>query len=354
MRVVQLIDSLAAGGAERMAVTLANSLSKNHPSFLVATRSEGPLVNAINTKVNHTCLHRKKRIDLKALLAFKNYLKNHKIQIIHAHSTSFFFAILTKFLIPSIKIVYHEHNGAKVHQGKNEVKILRYCSRYFSSVITVNAALEAWVTKTLHVENVVYIPNFITFSMIAPKQKERKDEIIHLANLRSPKNHTLLIKAFAKVAVDFPSWQLRLVGAGYNDAYERSLRLEISKENIKDRVLFHGISNCVDELLAESKIGVLSSTSEGLPMALLEYGKARLAVVSTNVGYCGEVISTFGQVVGVDDVSKLSEALRVYMDNNIRREFDAIAFQNHIYSCYSENTVIPLIEKIYKNALRIL
>jgi glycosyltransferase involved in cell wall biosynthesis len=144
------------------------------------------------------------------------------------------------------------------------------------------------------------------------------------------------------------------VGAGYNDAYERSLRLEISKENIKDRVLFHGISNCVDELLAESKIGVLSSTSEGLPMALLEYGKARLAVVSTNVGYCGEVISTFGQVVGVDDVSKLSEALRVYMDNNIRREFDAIAFQNHIYSCYSENTVIPLIEKIYKNALRIL
>ena len=42
MRIVQLIDSLEAGGAERMAVNLANGLAKQVEfSGLISTRKEG-------------------------------------------------------------------------------------------------------------------------------------------------------------------------------------------------------------------------------------------------------------------------------------------------------------------------
>lgn len=45
MRILQLIDSLEAGGAERMAVTYANALVQEIAfSGLVATRKEGPLL----------------------------------------------------------------------------------------------------------------------------------------------------------------------------------------------------------------------------------------------------------------------------------------------------------------------
>lgn len=46
MRIIQLIDSLEAGGAERMAVNFANGLaSKADFSGLVCTRKEGLLKN---------------------------------------------------------------------------------------------------------------------------------------------------------------------------------------------------------------------------------------------------------------------------------------------------------------------
>ena len=43
-------------------------------------------------------------------------------------------------------------------------------------------------------------------------------------------------------------------------------------------------------ILRACSIGVLSSASEGLPLALLEYGKHGLAAVSTAVGQCPEVL----------------------------------------------------------------
>jgi glycosyltransferase involved in cell wall biosynthesis len=43
-------------------------------------------------------------------------------------------------------------------------------------------------------------------------------------------------------------------------------------------------------ILKQSSIGVLSSTSEGLPISLLEYGLAKLPVIVTNVGECSNVV----------------------------------------------------------------
>ena len=54
MRIIQLIDSLEAGGAERMAVSYANALGKKIEfSGLVVTRKEGPLVNLLDKEVSY-------------------------------------------------------------------------------------------------------------------------------------------------------------------------------------------------------------------------------------------------------------------------------------------------------------
>ena len=59
MKVLQLIDSLATGGAERMAVNLANLLSSHiESSYLCSTRKEGALKNAINLDVKYLFLNR--------------------------------------------------------------------------------------------------------------------------------------------------------------------------------------------------------------------------------------------------------------------------------------------------------
>ena len=60
MRILQIIDSLDIGGAEKMAVNYANALShKIEFSGLVTTRREGELKSQLNSEVNYLFLNRK-------------------------------------------------------------------------------------------------------------------------------------------------------------------------------------------------------------------------------------------------------------------------------------------------------
>ena len=68
MRVLQIIDSLEAGGAERMAVSYANVLVDVIGfSALVATRKEGALLEQMDSKVTYLFLNKKSKLDFKTL-----------------------------------------------------------------------------------------------------------------------------------------------------------------------------------------------------------------------------------------------------------------------------------------------
>ncbi len=92
VRILQLIDSLETGGAERMAINYANTLAEVIPlSALVATRKEGALKEQLSDKVTYLFLNKKGRLGLSAVLRLRKFILQHKIDVIHAHSTSFFY-----------------------------------------------------------------------------------------------------------------------------------------------------------------------------------------------------------------------------------------------------------------------
>jgi DNA-binding transcriptional ArsR family regulator len=82
IRVLQIIDSLEAGGGERMAVNLANALEQRiEVSGLMVTRKEGLLKSELDPKVKYCFVNKQKSIDLKALKKAKQFIKHH--QVIH-------------------------------------------------------------------------------------------------------------------------------------------------------------------------------------------------------------------------------------------------------------------------------
>ena len=110
--VIQIIDSLNTGGAEVLAVNIANGLyKKGINSHLCTTRKEGLLLNNIYEGVGYLFLNKKKVFDFNAIIKLKNYLTKNNIKIIHAHSTSVFFAFFIKIISPGIKIIWHDHYG---------------------------------------------------------------------------------------------------------------------------------------------------------------------------------------------------------------------------------------------------
>ena len=71
MRVVQIIDSLEVGGAEKMAINYANALSNRIEfSGLVATRAEGHLKSQLSDSVSYLFLKKTKTVDFPAAFRF--------------------------------------------------------------------------------------------------------------------------------------------------------------------------------------------------------------------------------------------------------------------------------------------
>nr|MBA3986036.1 glycosyltransferase [Flavobacteriales bacterium] len=335
MKILHLIDSLNAGGAERMAVTYANALAdRGEEVWLWSTREEGVLRETIVEEVTYTFLNRKGPIGFKSLWKAHKILKEQGIQIIHAHSTSFFFATLLKLLCPEVRLVWHDHYGKSEMLPNRDHKILGFCSRYFNAIFTVNMQLQYWVFDNLKCKEVFYIKNFtksqknliseVKFKGIPSKR------IICVANLRVQKDHFNLVDAFARLIKTHPEWTIHLIGKNWDDIYYKQLFKKIYDLELSNSVFYYGSLEDVLGLLNQATIGVLSSASEGLPLALLEYGIAGLPVVITDVGHCREVVQDYGKVVSSQNPEALAEALKLYMEDAELRKADGAAFQKHI------------------------
>lgn len=354
MRIVQIIDSLNPGGAERMAINYANALAQRIEfSGLISTRNEGILSNQIESKVCYLFLNKKKRIDFFAISRLRKYLKKNRVDIIHAHSSSFFIAVLVKFTMPKIKIIWHDHYGTRVRETKKENRVLVFLSIFFYSIFAVNHELIEWSTKNMKCSRVIFIPNFTRFPKIVKQETHLKGNdgkrIVILANLKNPKNHILILKAFCELKLNEMGWSLHLVGKDYYDNYSDILKNFIKSNSLADHIFLYGEKNDIRYILSQSSIGVLASTQEGFPVTILEYGLENLAVVSTNVGYCSIIIKNEFSGLLFNPFSEFEikkQLLKVVEDASARKKMGNNLGQL-IDEKYSEKKVIEQIILAY-------
>ena len=358
MRVLQLIDSLRPGGAEKMSVTYANALAKRiDGSFLCCTRKEGLLKSEMSPEVGYLFLDKKNTLDIEAFWNLRRYVKKEGIDIIQAHSSSWFLALLVKLSLPQIVLVWHDHYGRKLKERK--AASLKAASRFFDGIISVNLDLEFWARKYLNAKEVIFIRNFLSEDRgIDHNNKyvllgdEEALKVICLANFRAQKNHINLLEAFLKVRENSRKITLHLVGKVEQNDYTKRIDQFIETNALQDEVFLYGAQQNVDSMLRGADIGVLSSDSEGLPVALLEYGFAGLPVVCTQVGQCEEIVSGSGEIVEPGNSSALAEGIIGYIREEEKRRRDAVAFRKKVVREYSENEVIPGAVNFFHNLIR--
>ena len=354
-RVVQLIDSLEPGGAEKMAVTLANELSsKIEFSGLIVTRCEGTLSSLINQKENYIFLNRKRIVDIRALLAGRRFLKKNKVEILHAHSSSYFFGILLKLIMPKLKIIWHDHYGNSELLKSRKYFVLKWCSMLFSSILVVNDKLFHWCEDKLVTQKIFFLSNFVVFDDKIQHKTILKGclgkRIICLANLRPQKNHPFLIDIAQKILEGNPDWTFHLVGNDLNDDYSKIIKSKIKVANLQDNVFIYGSCTDIQNILEQSTIGILTSSSEGLPLALLEYGMMSLPVVSTNVGDIPKVIisNKNGFLVKSEDLGAFVNLLKKLIQNEeLRIQFGQVN-KTHVEYVFSKSAILDQLTQIYK------
>jgi glycosyltransferase involved in cell wall biosynthesis len=146
-----------------------------------------------------------------------------------------------------------------------------------------------------------------------------------VANLRPEKRHDLVLAVFSRVLEEQPSARLVVVGDGPE---RQRIERDIERLGIGTRV--HLTGNVLDArpLYAGFDLVVQASDTEGLPNVVLEAAAAGLAIVATDAGGTGEIVTDgeTGILVPVGSVEGLTRGIRsLVQDEGLRARLGAAA-----------------------------
>jgi glycosyltransferase involved in cell wall biosynthesis len=361
LRVLQLIDSLDPGGSEKMAVQIANELNKTiELSALACTRKSGALKNELSTRVISITANKKGKFDLKAFFKLKAFIKSNRINIIHAHSTSFFWGTILKMLSKDVKLIWHDHYGYRTKTSKRSNLSLYFFSIGFDHIITVNEGLKQWANTNLNCTSVNYLPNFksnISIKSSSPilnlKGKFKAIKIVHVANLRPEKDHMTALRAINILIKKNLDISYHLIGKyDSNSDYYNEIKQYIRDKSLSESVFIYGCQSNIPSILKQADIGLLSSTSEGLPVSLIEYVIAELPLIVTNVGECKQLVGNHGNVIDVKNENQLSNAILDIIENWDIAKLKSSKLKEVISRNFNSTKVIAELINIYHISLQ--
>ncbi len=357
--VMQVTDSLLPGGLERMAVNIANSLPRaRFLSHLCTTREGGPLEVLVNGDVRRVDLRRRSTADREAFRRFTGYIRENDIRILHAHGTSLFIAAAASLYNPFPRVIWHVHLGAFAIEDRKAL-IYRLAVKRAGAVLTVNEPLVEWCVRRLRVprERVRFIQNFVAGPVPASPQPDLPgapgSRIVCVANLRPDKDHATLIRAMAIVVRALPKAHLILLGSFEEQSYRDGVIESIGREGLSESVTWLGSRPDVYPILKMCDVGVLSSKSEGLPLALIEYGMAGLPSVATRVGQCPEVVEdgASGLIVPPGSPAELARAILELLNSPERRKELGVRFSERARRLYGAEKSVGEICGVYGRLL---
>ena len=197
--------------------------------------------------------------------------------------------------------------------------VLRRCGRL---TIWSEPARQRLVGMGAEPDRVVVLPHTVDTDRFHPPAADAPEpsaDVIYTGYLIARKRVDLLLHALARLNQNRnrPA-TLRIVGDGIERPRLEALARQL---NLTSHVSFTGWTDDVPAALHSARVYALLSTSEGLPMAMLEAMSCGLPVVVTDVGGNAEVVrdGENGYVLPVDtDASAVAQRLAALLDDPAR------------------------------------
>lgn len=302
--VLHVVQSFALGGAERMAVELANRASRAdvRPAIL-ATREDGPLRAELGADVPSLVLGRSRRWDPRSLAAFSSFVRQHAIGLIHSHGPGPLQYSTAALLSGGLRRphVFHDHHG-RLNAREPEPRLGQRLAFHagLTAVIGVSRLACDWAggrmgwppQKTFLLRNGIDPDRFVNArpASIRDELGVRPGELLlaMVANFRKEKDHLTALQALAACRSRERLRVLFLGGEGAGaGGFEGRARQAAEQLGVAGRVIFGGLRSDVPEVLAACDGGLFASHVESGPLALLEYMAAGLPFASSRVGEIG-------------------------------------------------------------------
>lgn len=209
-------------------------------------------------------------------------------------------------------------------------------------------------------EKISVVPNGIDVEEFSRIPDERSKTVLRIgAMLRVVpiKDVKTMLQSFAYVASKVENCEFLIMGSTEEEPSYYDECKELAKELRLRNVVFTGAVD-VRDYLGRIDILVLSSISEGQPLAVLEGMASRIPCVTTNVGSCGELLhgsnDGFGEagiLVPLMDYVGMGKAIvRLCRQPELRRLMGQNGFQR-VSSLYTKDRFIGKYKEIYQECM---
>ena len=305
MKVLHVLASNKYSGAENVVCQIIN-LFKNEDNIEMAYCSvDGPIRTTLSEKdINFFGIEKLTTKNLKKII------KTYKPDIIHAHDMKAIF--ICSLASKSIPIISHIHNNS-FESRKISIKSIAFlfACRKISHIFWVsNSSLKDYkfskkvAKKSSVLENVIDVTEL--YEKIKLDNNEYSFDVIFLGRLSYPKNPHRLIDVLSLVINKVSNLRVAIVGEGelLNETIEYS-----KKMNIYDNITFFGYKNNPMKILSSTKVMLMTSRWEGIPMCALEAKALNVKIVSTPTDGLKDIIDDDKIGFLSDDNFELSEKI---------------------------------------------
>ncbi len=331
--ILQVIGNLSGGGAQSLLL-----------NFLKTKEAK---------KFEYAIFTFEKKYSLKTFISLIREIKKLRPKIIHAHLfPELYYTALSSFFYKKAKYVYTEHN---IFNRRQKYKILypleRFIYQQYDKIIACAEIVKERLASYLPSlkEKIITIQNGFSLNTKQIKESEEKSDLLFIGRLEEQKGVDILLKALKILKEEKITPKTFIIGYG---SQEEMLKDYCKKANLTN-VKFLSKREDALSFLKASKIFVLPSRWEGLPITILESASLKKPIITTEVGGIKEVLKEDEAIfVEKDNPISLSKAIKDLLFNEeLQRELGEKAFlkvSNH----FSMKTFSKKLTNLYEELIR--
>lgn len=355
MKISFITANLGSGGAERVTSLLANQFCQRgyeveiiffRDKLIFYKLDERVKIVVIGEECHSNALWRK-------MLWLRHYVKKAKPDAVIPFRVSVYSATILSLLGVSVPIVASERIDP--HVPDSYWTLLRKLLLPFVTRLVVQTQyIKSYYPKFIQKKTKV-IPNPVRDEVFEEESGEwrverKQNRIISVGRLYPQKNQKMMIRAFAKIADDFPDWQLVIYGEG---PLRAELEFLVSSFKLQDRVLLPGRTEHVIEELRKSEIFCMSSDYEGMSNSMIEAICVGLPIISTKVSGTEDMVidGKNGFLVPQNDVELMARCFHMTIESEEMREHCS-AYNTDLANRFRTESIVNQWELLLKSILK--
>jgi glycosyltransferase involved in cell wall biosynthesis len=350
--VLQIVTTLAAGGAERLVHDITMRLP--HEGFraeAVTIFGSGQLEGLFRTSGTPLTVFPRSNW-FTAFRSVRELIRRKRPAIVHTHLFGAdVLGRIAAFFAHVPVIITTEHN-VNVDHGW----LKRFTKRILALTTTAFIAISKTVKQFMvekegtPEEKIHIIPNGIDLSRVVPRMPGPFHDIprlITVGRLAQQKGHVTLLKALALIK---RPWQLDIIGEG---ELEHPLKELAERLGIAPRIRWLGYRDDVSERLAESDLFCFPSRWEGLGLAFLEAAAAGVPIVASDLPVFREIASSERVAyVPSGDVPAWAHAIESRMADPVLAVRHAYEGSLEIHQRFSIERMVSAYATLYRTLLK--